>query len=71
MRNIEILREILKLAESELTAKREEGAYRQTEGYISSRQRYALLSISKLIGEERPALVNAQSKDQMNLEGIE
>ena len=61
MRNIEIIREIMKLIDKE----------RHSE---FSKAHSTLASIHELIAEERPTLVteqDAHNKDQMNLEGIE
>jgi hypothetical protein len=57
MRNIEILREILKLIDKE-----RRGEF--------SKAASTLATIHELIVEERPVLVH-YNKDQMNLEGIE
>ena len=62
MRNIEILKEILKLTESE--------AY----GNGSTSDNPTLAAIRELIEQERPMLVTEQKahdKDQLKLEGIE
>ena len=57
MRNIEILREIMKLIDKE-----RRGEF--------SKAASTLATIHELIVEERPVLVH-YNKDQMNLEGIE
>ena len=65
MRNIEILREILKLID-----KRDEAYRRESKLHPCK----ALATIRELIAAERPTLVteqDAHNKDQLKLEGIE
>lgn len=65
MRNIEILREILKLID-----KRDEADRRESKLHPWK----ALATIRELIAAERPTLVteqDAHNKDQLKLEGIE